>query len=209
MHLFIEAKKLAFEDRARFYADPDFNKLPVKELISKPYAEQRRKLINTRRAARSYDAGNLALNQGDTVYFTVADAEGNMVSMIQKTYCGVRFGDGAGGVGIGLQNRGEMFTLEEGHLNTYAPHKRPFHTIIPAFITKDGEPFMSFGVMGGQMQPQGHVQIVVNMIDFGMNLQEAGDAPRIQHNGSSEPTGEKMTDGGQVYLEFGFSRNGA
>ena len=204
-HLFIEAKKLAFEDRAKYYADPAFSKIPVKELISKKYAEQRRKLINLKKAAKTYDAGKPSLNEGDTIYLTTADKDGNMVSLIQSNYRGFASGMVPDGLGFVLQNRGEMFTFEEGHANVYAPKKRPFHTIIPAFVTKDGKPWLSFGVMGGAMQPQGHVQVVVNMIDFGMELQEAGDAPRIQHVLSSEPTGEKMKEGGQVYLEFGFA----
>jgi gamma-glutamyltranspeptidase/glutathione hydrolase len=204
IHYFVEAKKLVFEDRAKFYADPEFNKIPTKELISKDYAEQRRKLINDNRAARTYDAGNPALKDGDTIYLTVADEEGNMVSLIQSNYRGMGSGMTPYKLGFVLQNRGEMFMLEEGHFNTYAPHKRPFHTIIPAFVTKNGKPFLSFGVMGGATQPQGHVQIIMNIIDFGMNIQEAGDAPRILHEGSSEPTGEKMTDGGEVCLESAF-----
>ncbi len=173
IHYFVEAKKLAFEDRAKYYADPDFNWIPVKELISKEYAAERRKLINPKRAARRYDAGNPVLNEGDTVYLTVADAEGNMVSLIQSNYRGMGSGLSPDGLGFIFQDRGELFTLEEGHFNTYAPHKRPFHTIIPAFMTKDGQPVMSFGVMGGAAQPQMHAQIVINIVDFGMNLQEA------------------------------------
>ncbi len=201
IHHFVEAKKLAFEDRARYYADPDFNDIPVDELISKEYAEQRRALIDPARASRQLPAGDP--EKGNTIYMTVADKEGNMVSLIQSNYLGMGSGMCPPGLGFILQNRGELFTLEEGHFNVYEPGKRPFHTIIPAFITKDGEPFMSFGVMGGAMQPQGHAQIVINMIDFGMNLQEAGDAPRIRHSGSSQPTGQEMTDGGTVYLESG------
>ena len=204
IHYFVEAKKLAFEDRARFYADPAFNTIPVKALISKPYANDRRQLIDAGRAARSYEPGNPALETGDTIYLTVADADRNMVSLIQSNYRGMGSGLCPPGLGFGLQDRGELFTLEEGQFNTYAPGKRPFHTIIPAFVTKDGKPFMSFGVMGGATQPQAHVQILVNMVDFGMNLQEAGDAPRILHSGSSQPTGERMADGGKVYLETGF-----
>ena len=203
MHLFIEAKKLAFENRAKFYADPDFNKLPTKELISKEYGKKRAALIDKNRAARSYQAG--FPESPNTIYLTTADKYGNMVSLIQSNFRGMGSGMTPGKLGFVLQDRGELFTLEEGHLNVYEPHKRPFHTIIPAFITKDGQPFISFGVMGGGMQPQGHTQIVCNIIDFGMNLQEAGDAPRISHEGSSEPTGEKMTDGGVVSLESGFS----
>jgi gamma-glutamyltranspeptidase/glutathione hydrolase len=202
LHLLVEAKKLAFEDRAKFYADPAFNEIPVDWLVSKAYADERRKLINEERAARSYEPGQL--KDGDTIYLTVADEEGNMVSLIQSNYRGMGSGMTPTGLGFILQDRGELFTLEEGHFNTYEPGKRPFHTIIPAFITKDGEPFVSFGLMGGAMQPQGHVQIVVNLIDFGMNLQEAGDAPRINHGGSSQPTGEEMTSGGYLQMESGF-----
>lgn len=202
MHLYTEAKKLAYEDRAKFYSDMDFNDVPVEYLISKDYARKRSALIDEDRAASSYPAGNL--KDGDTIYLTVADEDGNMVSLIQSNYMGLGSGMTPPGLGFGLQNRGQLFALEEGHFNMYEPHKRPFHTIIPAFITKEGKPYMSFGVMGGPMQPQGHVQIVVNMIDFGMNLQEAGDAPRMQHLGSSQPTGSMMNDGGTVYLESGF-----
>lgn len=201
IHTFVEAKKLAFEDRAKYYADPDFASLPVDTLISKEYGAARAKLINANRAARSYPAGQLG--HGETIYLTVADSFGNMVSLIQSNYRGMGSGMVPPGLGFMLQDRGELFSLEEGHYNVYEPGKRPFHTIIPAFITKDGEPWCSFGLMGGAMQPQGHAQIVVNLIDFGMNLQEAGDAPRIQHSGSSQPTGEIMTDGGTVHVESG------
>ncbi len=223
LHLMIEAKKVVFEDRARYYADPDFADLPVDVLISKEYAAQRRKLINMQKAAASFPAGELEwardgrpqppvdrlieaeekLRDGDTIYLTVADADRNMVSLINSNYRGFGSGLCPDGLGFCLQDRGELFTLEPGHPNVYEPHKRPFHTIIPAFITKDGQPYMSFGVMGGDMQPQGHVQIVCNMIDFGMNLQEAGDAARWYHTRSSEPTGERMSDGGAVALESG------
>jgi len=206
VHHFVEAKKLAFEDRARLYADMEFANVPVEQLISKAYAEERRKLIRSRRAARNYPVGlPHSLEEGDTIYLTVADKDRNMVSLIQSNYRGFGSGMCPDGLGFCLQDRGELFDLTPGRYNTYAPGKRPFHTIIPAFITKDGKPFMSFGVMGGATQPQGHVQIVTNMIDFGMNTQEAGDAPRILHSGSSEPTGEQMTDGGTVALEAGFS----
>jgi gamma-glutamyltranspeptidase/glutathione hydrolase len=204
LHRLIEAKRLAFEDRARFYADPEFNDIPVAELISKPYAAKRRALIDLEHAAASYPTGNPALEAGETVYLTVADTDGNMVSLIQSNYRGMGSGMCPTGLGFGLQDRGELFDLTPGRFNTYAPRKRPFHTIIPAFITRDGQPWISFGVMGGSMQPQGHVQIVMNLIDFGMNLQEAGDAPRIRHGGSSQPTGQRMSGGGTVYLETGF-----
>ncbi|TVR72406.1 MAG: gamma-glutamyltransferase [Marinilabiliales bacterium] len=202
IHTFVEAKKLAFEDRAHYYADPDFSPVPVERLISKEYADERRSLINPDRAARRYDPGMMEVPS--TIYLTTADRHGNMVSLIQSNYRGMGSGMTPPQLGFVLQNRGEGFTLKEGYFNTYEPGKRPFHTIIPGFITKDGRPWISFGVMGGAMQPQGHAQIVVNMIDFGMNLQEAGDAPRIQHSGSSEPTGQRMTDGGVVMLESGF-----
>lgn len=201
VHTFVEAKKLAFEDRAKYYADPDFNTIPVDWLISKEYAQQRRKLIDNNKAAKRVDAG---LNNGDTIYLTTADKEGNMVSLIQSNYRGMGSGMTPSGLGFVLQDRGELFSLQEGHFNVYAPNKRPFHTIIPAFITRNGQPWVSFGVMGGGTQPQMHAQIVVNLIDFGMNLQEAGDAPRIVHFGSSQPTGEVMKDGGELNLESGF-----
>jgi gamma-glutamyltranspeptidase/glutathione hydrolase len=202
LHLLIEAKKLAFEDRARFYADPEFARIPLERLLSKEYAAKRRNLISDR-AAPEYPADTKALDQSDTIYMTVADSAGNMVSLIQSNYRGMGSGMTPTGCGFILQDRGELFALEEGHANSYAPGKRPFHTIIPAFVTKDGKPWLSFGVMGGGMQPQGHVQVLVNLIDFGMNLQEAGDAPRARHDGSSEPTGERMRNGGTVALEVG------
>ena len=202
IHVFTEAKKLAFEDRARYYADPVFSATPVTQLLSKKYAVERRKLINPEKAAKIYDSGKT--EAGNTVYLTVADRFGNMVSLIQSNYRGMGSGMCPTGLGFILQDRGEMFSLSEGHNNMYAPGKRPLHTIIPAFITKKGKPWISFGVMGGDMQPQGHVQIVVNLIDFKMNLQEAGDAPRMHHIGSSEPTGQQMTDGGILLLENGF-----
>jgi len=201
IHTFTEAKKLAFEDRAKFYADPDFYQTPIEWLLSDEYAAERRKLINPTRAANSYPAGQL--KDGDTIYLTVADKDGNMVSLIQSNYRGMGSGMTPPGLGFVLQDRGELFSLEAGHANVYEPHKRPFHTIIPAFITKDGKPWVSFGLMGGATQPQGHAQIVINLIDFDMNLQEAGDAPRILHSGSSQPTGSSMTTGGVLQLESG------
>ncbi|HEX6397040.1 MAG TPA: gamma-glutamyltransferase [Steroidobacteraceae bacterium] len=209
LHLFVEAKKLAFEDRARFYADPEFAKIPLKALLSKDHAAKRRKLI-TDKAALEYPVdpslmNGGAIDQGDTIYMSVADEAGNMVSLIQSNYRGMGSGMTPDGCGFILQDRGELFSLKDGHPNVYAPGKRPFHTIIPAFVTRGGKPWLSFGVMGGAMQPQGHVQILVNLIDFGMNLQEAGDAPRVRHDGSSEPTDEVMRDGGEVILEKGAS----
>jgi len=203
LHLMIEAKKLAFEDRAKFYADPEFSRIPLRGLLSKAYAAERRQLIGAR-AGRSYDAGHPALQDGDTIYLTTADAAGNMVSLIQSNYRGMGSGITVPGLGFTFQDRGEMFTLHDpAHANAYAPGKRPFHTIIPAFITKDGKPWVSFGLMGGAMQPQGHVQIVCNLIDWGMNLQEAGDAARWQHEGSSDYDNPRMTDGGYVEVESG------
>ncbi|MBN2633207.1 MAG: gamma-glutamyltransferase [Bacteroidales bacterium] len=203
IHTLTEAKKLAFEDRAKYYADPRFTKVPVSTLVSKSYAAERRKLIDPEKASKLYSAGNI--EAGNTIYLTVADKHGNMVSLIQSNYRGMGSGMCPTGLGFILQDRGEMFSLASGHANVYAPGKRPFHTIIPAFITRDNKPWISFGVMGGDMQPQGHVQVIVNLMDFGMNLQEAGDAPRIYHTGSSEPTGTEMTTGGILNLESGFS----
>lgn len=202
LHTFIEAKKLAFADRAKFYADPDFSAIPVRTLISKTYAKQRRQLIDPNKASERVNAGPV---DGDTIYLTVADKDGNMVSLIQSNYRGMGSGMTPPELGFMLQNRGEMFTLQPDHNNTYAPGKRPFHTIIPAFVTKEGQPWLSFGVMGGATQPQMHAQILVNIIDFGMNLQEAGDAPRVIHSGSSSPTGNMMRDGGRVHMESGIS----
>jgi gamma-glutamyltranspeptidase/glutathione hydrolase len=203
IHLFTEAKKLAYEDRAKFYADMDFVDVPVAALISKKYADKRRHHIRLDNAANAYEPG--MLKNGDTIYLTTADKDGNMVSLIQSNYRGMGSGMTPGEYGFILQDRGELFSLKDGHANVFEPGKRPFHTIIPAFVTKDEQPFMSFGVMGGAMQPQGHVQILVNIIDFGMNLQEAGDVPRIRHSGSSQPTDEIMIDGGILNLEHGFS----
>ncbi len=199
IHIFTEAKKLAYEDRAKYYADMKFTNVPVKELISKEYALERNKLINLKKAGSVYDSG--IFENGDTIYLTVADKDGNMVSLIQSNYRGMGSGMVPPNLGFMLQDRGEMFSLDPNHRNSLQGGKRPFHTIIPAFITKDGKPFISFGLMGGAMQPQGHAQIVVNIIDFKLNLQEAGDAPRFRHFGSSEPTGEIMLDGGFLSLE--------
>lgn len=206
IHHFVEAKKLAFEDRAKYYSDPAFNDVPVEGLLDKGYAKERAKLINPEKAGRSYEPGKPP-TEGDTIYLTTADKDGNMVSLIQSNYRGMGSGVTPTGLGFVLQNRGELFALDANHRNVFEPGKRPFHTIIPAFVTKDGKPLMSYGVMGGATQPQMHAQILINMIDFSMNLQEAGDAPRILHTGSSQPTGSVMSDGGVVSLENGFSKN--
>jgi len=202
IHHFVEAKKIAFADRAKYYADMDFNNIQVEYLISKKYADIRRREISPDKAAKSVLPGNL--ENGDTIYLTTADSEGNMVSLIQSNYRGMGSGMVPKGLGFMLQDRGELFSLDQNHFNVYAPKKRPFHTIIPAFITKDGNPFISFGLMGGAMQPQGHAQIVINIVDFGMNLQEAGDAPRIRHQSDQQPTGGDMINGGELALESGF-----
>jgi gamma-glutamyltranspeptidase/glutathione hydrolase len=202
IHHFVEAKKIAFADRAKYYADMAFNNIPVSKLISKDYANSRRNEIQPQHAMRQVSAGNL--EDGDTIYLTTADKDGNMVSLIQSNYRGMGSGMVPPGLGFMLQDRGELFALDKNHYNAYKPGKRPFHTIIPAFITKDREPYISFGLMGGAMQPQGHAQIVINLIDFDMNLQEAGDAPRIRHASNQQPTGGQMTSGGELALESGF-----
>jgi gamma-glutamyltranspeptidase / glutathione hydrolase len=203
LHTMIEAKKIVWADRAKFYADPAFAKIPLAGLLSKSYAAERRKLIDPNRATKKVEAGNPALDQGDTIYLCTADDEGNMVSLIQSNYRGMGSGIVVPGLGFMFQDRGELFSMEPGHANVYAPGKRPFHTIIPGFVIKDGKPWEAFGVMGGGMQPQGHVQVLTNQIDFGLNVQEAGDASRWQHEGDNEPTGEKMTEGGYVEVESG------
>ena len=233
LHAMIEAKKIAWADRAKFYADPAFAKIPLAGLLSKSYAAERRKLIDPNRAAKKVEGGqpsglsgqtgfqpvisldqarrllaltgeDACLPQGDTIYLCTADDEGNMVSLIQSNYRGMGSGIVVPGLGFMFQDRGELFSMEPGHANVYAPGKRPFHTIIPGFVMKDGKPWEAFGVMGGGMQPQGHVQVLTNQIDFGLNVQEAGDASRWQHEGDNEPTGEKMTEsGGYVEVESG------
>ena len=205
LHVLTEAKKLAYEDRAKFYADPAFNKIPLPQLLSKEYADTQRAMIDLETSASSYHAGDFEIEMGNTTYLTVADKNGNMVSLIQSIYSEFASGMVPDGLGFVLQNRGQMFNVQNrDHANALEPGKRPFHTIIPAFVTKDGTPYMSFGLMGGAVQPQGHAQIIVNILDFGMNLQEAGDAPRMRHRGSSQPTGSVMTDGGTLNLESGF-----
>jgi gamma-glutamyltranspeptidase/glutathione hydrolase len=203
LHVMAEAKKLVYADRARFYADPDFYEAPVEGLLSKEYAEQRRKLIDLLGARKGFGHGDPKLEKGDTVYLTVADQDGMMVSLIQSNHLAMGAGLVPDGLGFMLQNRGQLFSLEDGHPNVYAPGKRPFHTLIPAFVTKDGVPFLSFGVMGGAQQPQGQVQILVNMIDFGMNVQEAGDAARFNHVDSVSPLRPVVPEGGLLRLESG------
>jgi gamma-glutamyltranspeptidase/glutathione hydrolase len=205
MHLMIEAKRLAYEDLARYYADPDFSPAPIKWLISDKYAAERRALINAKHALKNIGPGEPKLKDGDTTYLTVADKDGMMVSLIQSNYRGMGSGLVADHLGFMFQDRGELYALSPGHPNVYAPGKRPFHTIIPGFLLKDGQPLMSFGVMGGDMQPQGHVQVLANIIDYGMNVQEAGDAARWRHYGSTEPTGEARQGVGTVTLESGIS----
>jgi gamma-glutamyltranspeptidase/glutathione hydrolase len=205
-HLFVEAKKLTYADRAKFYADPAFAKLPTLELISKPYAEKRRALIDMKKALTNVPSGDPKLGKADTVYLCVVDKDRNCVSLIQSNYFGFGSGLVPGQLGFALQNRGTLFALDDTHLNRLEPHKRPFHTIIPAMVTKDGKPWFVFGVMGGDMQPQGQVQVLVNLIDFGMNVQAAGEAPRVEHLGSATPTGRPgAPDGGIVVAEMGIA----
>lgn len=205
LHHFIEAKKQVFEDRARDYVDPDFHEVPIRDLISKERAELQRSAISAEKAALSIDTGRAQTRDGDTVYLSVADSDGNMISLIQSNYRGIGSGVCPPGLGFGLQDRGELFSLDKEHANVYEPGKRPFHTIIPGFAFRDGKPWLSFGVMGGATQPQAQAWVLMNMIDFDMNLQEAGDAPRVVHVGSSQPTGFVMKDGGEVAIESGVS----
>jgi gamma-glutamyltranspeptidase/glutathione hydrolase len=197
----IEAKKLAYEDRARYYSDPEFTKVPVQALISKGYAKERAASLRLDRANDRPTPGEPG--EADTIYLTVVDKDRNCISLIQSNFHGFGSYHVPGALGFPLQNRGCLFALDETHANRLAPHKRPFHTIIPGFVTKEGEPWLSFGLMGGDMQAQGHVQVLCDMIDFGMDVQEAGDAPRFRHSGSSEPTGQRAMDGGTVALESG------
>lgn len=206
LHLLVEAKKLAFADRAKFYSDPAFNQLPIAELIGKPYAEQRRRMINRDRAATDVPPGDARLAHGDTIYLAVVDKDRNCCSYIQSNYYGFGSLVVPGDLGFALQNRGTLFALDAEHFNRFEPHKRPFHTIIPAMVTKDGRPAFCFGVMGGDMQPQGHVQVLVNVIDFKLNVQAAGDAARVRHSGSATPTGLPAdAAGGTVFVESGVS----
>ncbi len=204
LHLQIEAKKLAYADRAVFYADPAFADVPVEALLSKDYADRQRARIDPRRAAVDVPAGDPILQHGDTAYMTVVDEDRNAVSFIQSIFRGFGSGIVPERTGFPIQNRGQLFSLDSTHRNALAPHKRPFHTIIPAMVTRDGKPWLTFGLMGGAMQPQGHVQVLCGMIDFGMDVQEAGDATRFQHFGSAEPTGAPMeAGGGWVNVEEG------
>lgn len=204
LHSFIETKKMVFEDRARYYAGPDCNELPIPGLLSKEYARHRRRLLNSSRALESVEAGIPDGTRQDTVYLTVADEQRNMISLIQSNFMGFGSGLVADGTGFVLQNRGHLFHLQDPtHPNLYAPGKRPFHTLMPGFVTRQGRPYLSFGVMGGDMQPQGQVQVLCNLIDFGMDVQAAGDCPRCRHFGSSSPTGDRLSAGGTVSLEAG------
>ena len=201
-HVLVEAKKLAFEDRARFYADPEFVQIPVEQLLSREYATQRRKLINPNQALKNLKPGDPRLAKGDTTYLSVADRDGMMISLIQSHYWAFGSGLVPPGLGFALQNRGSQFALQATHANVYAPRKRTFNTIMPGFVMKDGQPWLSFGVMGGSAQPQGQVQVLVNLIDFGMGVQAAGDAARMYHKGSATSTGQPPTPGGgKLYLE--------
>lgn len=203
-HLLVEAKKLAYADRAKYYTDPKFAAVPTRTLISKEYAAGRAKLLDPKKAGVGVPAGDAKLGKADTIYLCVVDKDRNCVSLIQSNYMGFGSGLAAPGTGFGLQNRGCLFSLDEGHANKLEGGKRPFHTIIPAMVTKDGAPHFVFGVMGGDMQPQGHVQVLVNMLDFGMNTQAAGDAPRVEHVGSATPTGKAEADkGGTIQAEPG------
>ncbi|WP_205743101.1 gamma-glutamyltransferase [Halioglobus maricola] len=205
-HYMVEAKRLAFEDVARYYADPDYSDIPLEGLLSDAYGRERFALIDPKKASAEFGPGDPKIEgEGDTTYLTVADENGMLVSLIQSNYRGMGSGMVPDGLGFMFQDRGELFSLEEGHPNVYAPGKRPFHTIIPAMLMKDGLPVMSYGLMGGSMQPQGHVQILVNMLDYGMNVQEAGDAARFLHDGGSDPTGDHGDPLGTLYLEPGVS----
>jgi gamma-glutamyltranspeptidase / glutathione hydrolase len=203
-HLFVEAKKLTYADRARYYADPLFAKVPVAELIGKPYADERRKLIAMDKARKDMPSGDAKLGKADTIYLCVVDKDRNCVSLIQSNYLGFGSGLAPADLGFAIQNRGTLFSLDKDHANRLEPGKRPFHTIIPAMLTRDGQPVFVFGVMGGDMQPQGHVQVLVNLLDFGMDVQQAGEAPRVEHIGSATPTGRPGDPrGGIVEAEIG------
>ena len=201
-HALVEAKKVAFADRARWLADPAFAPVPAEGLLSKDYARRRAALVDMAKAAQVVPPGDPGVGT-DTTYLAVADRDGMMISLIQSNYTGFGSGYAVPSLGFGIHNRGAQFALAADHPNRLEPGKRPFHTIIPAFLSRGGEPWCAFGVMGGATQPQGQAQIVVNLVDFGMNPQEAGDAPRFVHDGSQEPTGTAMADGGKLALEKG------
>jgi gamma-glutamyltranspeptidase / glutathione hydrolase len=205
-HLLVEAKKLAYADRAKFYTDPEFAKVPVEGLIAKPYADERRKLIDSAKAMTNIEPGDPKVGKADTIYLCVVDKDHNCVSLIQSNYNGFGSGLAAADLGFAIQNRGTLFSLDQHHANRLEPGKHPFHTIIPAMVTKDGKPEFVFGVMGGDMQPQGHVQVLVNLFDFGMDVQQAGEAPRVEHIGSATPTGRAGdANGGTIQAEVGLS----
>jgi gamma-glutamyltranspeptidase / glutathione hydrolase len=201
----IEAKRLAYEDRARYYADPHFAQTPIEWLKSKEYAKERAKLIRLDRILDPVYPGE-APSHGDTTYFTTADKDGMMVSIIQSNFRGMGSGLVADGLGFMFQDRGQLFSLKDGHPNIYAPGKRPFQTIIPGFAVRDGKPWLAFGVMGGDMQPQGQSQIIINRVDYGLDVQGAADSPRWHHEGSSQSMGEDrpgMSSRGMLHLESG------
>ena len=224
VHLMVEAKKLAYADLARYCSDPDERPkdgdaiepgkagLPVGAFLRDEYLDQRRRLIDPEHASPLPPPGQFVMGAGDTVYLTTADSQGNVVSWIQSNYTGFGTGLVPEGCGFSLQNRGALFSLDPDHPNRYAPGKRPFHTIIPAMVTRDDLPVLSFGVMGGDFQPQGHLQVLTNILDFGMDAQQAGDALRWQHVGSQRPIhrldqieNPKKDDFGEIWLEPGFS----
>jgi len=203
LHLLIEAKKLAYEDRARFYADPDFFDVPIEALLSDAYVAKQRTRIDPGRAATELVLDDPKTVAGDTVYLTVVDADGNAVSFIQSIFNSFGSCVVPPELGFALQNRGSLLHLNPEHPNAFAPNKRPFHTIMPGFVTKNGRPVFPFGVMGGDMQPQGQLQVLLNLIEFGMDPQMAGEALRFRHDGSSTPVGHTMSDGGTVRIEPG------
>ncbi|MFN5780677.1 MAG: gamma-glutamyltransferase family protein, partial [Novosphingobium sp.] len=211
LHYITEAKRLAHADVAKFYADPGFAPFPL-DLLSDEYGKKRFALIDPKRATPEFAPGEpkpepKLEGPGDTTYMTVADKDGLMVSLIQSNYRGMGSGLTPDGLGFMFQDRGELYSLDSRHANAYAPGKRPFQTIIPAFVKKDGQPYMTLGLMGGAMQPQGHVQVLINLVDFGMNLQEAGDAARLNHESGREPTepstGPSIDPLGTLHVEPG------
>ncbi|HRP10815.1 MAG TPA: gamma-glutamyltransferase family protein, partial [Terricaulis sp.] len=202
LHVQIEATRLAFADRAQFYGDPAFTGFDVRRLLTDEYTQERRAMINMTGVMQPPPHAAISLD-GDTTYLTTADSSGMMVSLIQSNYRGMGSGLVPDNMGFMLQNRAELFSLETGHANEYAPGRRPFQTIIPAFALKNGQPWLSFGVMGGDMQPQAHVQIIVNLVDYDLDLQAAGDAARYRFYGGAEPTGDEPDGVGFVAMENG------